>query len=262
MNQNFTLKIFLPLLLILGSFFDGQAQCQFNAVGIPGPTLITASGTANRSGVAWNPNFNLYYSVNAGSGSYPIETYPDSGGVSLASPASGISFRGLWWNSSTSQLEGNGHGSTGLRDQDLDPITGYALGTGTIIYSGQNQPNSQSCGDLDYHTDEVIYYDNGSIYRYSRANGTSLGNYTLNNMPSPTTDILDYGVIYTGCLGHEIGIYDHVDQMVLLFDKATGNFADSVPLPASAPQPQSFGLSFANDFVWVFDGTARIWYIV
>lgn len=236
------------------------AQCGFLATATEGLTLQTASGTDNRSGVAWNPAFDLYYSVNAGSGAYPIETFLAAGGAAVSSPAGGISFRGLWWNSALGQLEGNGHGTTGLRVQDLDAVTGYALGTGTIVYAGQNQPNSQSCGDLDYDADEVIYYDNGSIYRYARSNGAALGNYPLTNNPGNLADILDYGVVYTGCAGAEIGIYDHTNRRVYFFDKSDGDYSTTVQLPATAPQPPSFGFSLANDMIWVFDGPTRVWH--
>ena len=124
----------------------------------------------------------------------------------------------------------------------------------------RTSPTPQSCGDLDYHSNEVIYYDNGSIYRYARSNGATLGNYALNNNPGNLTDITDYGVIYTGCTGNEIGIYDYTNRRVYLFDKATGNWSTTVQLPGTAPQPPSFGISWANDMIWIFDGTTRIWH--
>lgn len=255
-------KITLLLISAVGFALQSSAQtCTLLDTAVQTPIVLnTVSGTDNRSGVAWNPIDSLYYSVNAGSGTYPIETYDAGGGASVASVAAGISFRGLWWNAALDQLEGNGHGTTGWRNQDLDAITGYGLGTGTAIYSGQLQPNTQSCGDLDYDANEVIFYDNGLIYRYDRATGASISNYALNNMPVSTADITDYGVVYTGCVGQEIGIYDYTNMRLLLFDKATGDFADSVQLPAGAPQIPSFGMSFANDLFWLYDGPADVWY--
>lgn len=254
-------KITLLLISLAGFTLQSTAQtCSLLDTAIQTPIVLnTVSGTDNRSGVAWNPIDSLYYSVNAGSGSYPIETYNATGGASVASVAAGISFRGLWWNSALSQLEGNGHGTTGWRDQDLDPVTGYGLGTGTAIFTGQLQPNTQSCGDLDYDANEVIFYDNGSIYRYDRATGTSISNYALTNMPVTTADITDYGVVYTGCTGQEIGIYDYTNQRLYLFDKATGDYAATIQLPAGAPQVPSFGMSFANDMFWLYDGPNDVW---
>ncbi len=254
-------KTTLLLISFAGFALQSSAQtCALLDTAVQTPIVLnTVSGTTNRSGVAWNPIDSLYYSVNAGSGSYPIETYDATGGASVASVAAGISFRGLWWNSALNQLEGNGHGTTGWRNQDLDPVTGYALGTGTPLFTGQLQPGTQSCGDLDYDANEVIYYDNGSIYRYDRATGTSISNYALNNMPVSTADITDYGVIYTGCVGQEIGIYDYTNQRLHLFDKATGDSSATVQLPASAPQNPSFGMSFANDLFWLYDGPNAVW---
>lgn len=60
-------------------------------------------------------------------------------------------------------------------------------------------------------------------------------------------------MVYTGCTGHEIGIYDHVNQRLLFVNKATGEYSGFCQLPASAPQRTTFGVSYANNLFWLFN---------
>ena len=231
----------------------GSSQCIADEVTAPSLTLFTTvqEGTNNRSGVVFNPLLGRYYSVNAGSSGYPLETY-DEGGTLLNSVASGFDYRGAWWNPALSQFEGNGFDNAGIFVQNIDPVTGYALGTGTVVLNAA-QPNAQSVGDLDTDADEIIYYSEGAIHRYARASNVFLGTYPITGLPVPTSSLNSNSVVYTGCPGSEIGVYDHENRRVLFVNKTTGAFSAQCQLPLNAPPRSTFGMSFANGLFWLFD---------
>jgi hypothetical protein len=139
----------------------------------------------------------------------------------------------------------------------LEAGTAYPTGTGVVVFTGA-QPNAQSIGALDYDSNEIIYFDQGYIHRYNRNTNQFLGQYLIGNLPVELTDINNNSVVYTGCAGHEIGLYDYVNRRVLFVDKTTGKYSGASQLPGSAPQRSSFGMSYANDLFWLFD--AGNWY--
>jgi gliding motility-associated-like protein len=254
--------------LLLLSFLGGwittsslQAQnqcCQPLENAEPGIsyTFILSDGT-NASGVAYNPNFDLYYALIAGNPDYPLETFaPD--GTPLFQTETGFDSRGLWWNPNLGQLEANGFNAFGLHRFDLD-ANGFALNTGVDVFTGMNQPDMQSCGDLDYDANEILYYDDGMIYRYDREDNSFLGSYALTGIPVPLTDINSTTVIYTGCPEHEIGILDYVNKRVYFFDKSDGSFTFTSQLPEITVTNNSFRFSFANNHVWLYDVATRSW---
>lgn len=251
-----TLLILLPLFLLIACDKE-ENNDPGGSVGIltdavQGLSLNASSaGTNNRSGLVFNPNANLYYSVNAGSASYPVDTYDETGTL-VSSPAQGFDYRGAWWNPSADQFEGNGFGSEGLFVHTLNSGDAYPTGSGAIIFTA-NQPSSQSVGDLDYDANEIIYYSDGFIHRYSRADNGFLGNYQIIGLPVGTSDINSNSVVYTGETGAEIGVYDHVNQRLLLIDKSDGTYVGASQLPGSATQRTSFGMSYANDLLWLYD---------
>ncbi len=230
----------------------GSSQCIADEVTGPALTMNTTilEGTDNRSGVVFNPLLGRYYSVNAGSSVYPLETF-DAGGTLLASVGAGFDYRGAWWNPALSQFEGNGFDVSGIFVQNIDPVSGYALGTGTVILNAA-QPNAQSVGDLDIDADEIIYYSEGAIHRYARASNVFLGILPITGLPVPTSSLNSNSVVHTGCPGREIGVYDFVNRRVLFINKVTGAFSSHCQLPLNAPPRASFGMSFANGLFWLF----------
>lgn len=161
------------LLSFLGSWmalFSLQAQpqcCKLLENAEPGITytFILSDGT-NASGVAYIPDFDIYYALIAGASDFPLETFaPDA--TPLFQTETGFDSRGLWWNSNLGQLEANGFNAFGIHRFDLD-ANGYALSTGVDVFTGMNQPDMQSCGGLDYDANEILHYDDGMVYRYDR----------------------------------------------------------------------------------------------
>jgi hypothetical protein len=248
-----------PLLLLIAcsSSYQAAAQCSPLTNAVADITLVASGiGTDNRSGVAYNPEKQLYYSVNAGSPGYPLDTYNAAGDL-LVSTEQGFDYRGAWWNPSTAQFEGNGYDVLGIFVQTIDGVTGYPTGGGTTLFAGA-QPDVQSVGALDTDANEIIYYNQGMIHRYSRATNAFLGSYTISNLPVSAADINSNTVVYTGCAGHEMGIYDFTNRALLFIDKTTGSYVSSCQLPLDAPQRGSFGMSFTNATLWLFE--VNTWY--
>ena len=218
----------------------------------PGITLPNAP--TNQAGVAYNPDKKLYYAVRAGSSGYLLYTYDESGNQ-VAENTAGFDFRGLWWNPNNSSLEGNSYNGQGYRSVDLD-ANGYALSTGATDPVSNYQPDLQSQGDYDYDLDEVIYCDNNTIYRTSRATGLLIDDIAVTGLPANTINTTFVG--YTGISGGEVLIYDYVNKAVYFIDKTTGAYSWSVQLPSSAPGQASYNTSYANSHIWITDGS--VWH--
>jgi hypothetical protein len=220
-------------------------------------TLPCSGGTGNRSGIAYNPNQQLYYSVNAGSSGYQIETF-DAMGNPVSSTTQGFDYRGCWWNPNTNTLEGNGFSSNGIWIQNLDGSF-YPLSTGTVDLPGVSGPNSQSCADYDYMDDEILYHNSGTIYRYSRASHTLISSNTISGLPVPASNLNYTSVAYTGIPGMEIGVYDYITKAFYFIDKSTGAYQYTCTLPGSAPGQNYLKMGFENEYVWIYDGS-QTWY--
>ena len=219
-------------------------------------TLQCVSGTANRAGIAYNPNQQYYYSVNAGANSYPIETFSNTG-TPLASIASGYSYRGFWWNPNTSTAEGKVYSSTGIGQQYLDPSS-FPAGNGVIIAPGSG-PDIQSCGDYDWVDDEVLYYFSGSIYRYNRLPHTVISSTPVTGLPVAISNLNTNTAAYTNIPGMEIGLYDYVTKALYFINKATGAYVGTCQLPFTAPAASAFQMGFENDHLWLFNTSSYQW---
>lgn len=251
-------KVFCLVLIAL-FFQNANSQCTLYANAVPGLTLTHVStNCSNNSGVAYNPILGLYYGVRAGNTGFPLETW-DAAGNPLYQTTAGFDWRGMWWNPALNQLEGNGYNTYGMWNTNLNG-SGYALNTGANIFTGMNQPNSQSCGDLDYDANEVLYYYNGMIYRRSRATNASLGSYAITGTPVAIGNLNWTTLMYTGCPGMEIALLDYVNRRVYLYDKSTGAYAGMSQLPGTAVTNNGFRTSWANGYVWLFNLGDRTWY--
>ena len=222
------------------------------------PTIVLNSPAGcTPMDIAYNPLLSLYYSVGGGSSSCNIKTFSSTGALLFNQSNSGHDWRGIWWNPATSKLEGNacaGCPANGIRIQDLNG-SGYAINTGTTVLP-PNQPNFQSQGDLDYANNEIIYYDNGIIYRKDRATGANLPNVNITGLPVPLSNLNPYLVGYSGNTGAEYMVYDWVVKAVYFISKASGAFVAKSQLPASTPSTGGFyQVGFANSQVWVNNGS-------
>ncbi len=253
-------KVYATLVLMC-LFLSGHVfgQCNLLPNAIPGIILdYQSTNLLNCSGVGYNPIRARYYGVRAGNPGFPLETWSATG-TQLYTTTAGFDWRGMWWNPNTNQLEGNGYSGSGMWRANLDG-NGYALNTGASIFTGMAQPDAQSCGDYDPVANEVIYYFNGRIYRYSRATNAAISNYLLVGCPVGLGNLNSTTVVYTGCAGREIGILDYVLKRLYLFQKNTGIYQGMCQLPGTAVTSASFRTSWANGYLWLFDLGTGNWF--
>jgi hypothetical protein len=236
--------------------YDIQAQTANTSAALD-ITLQCAGGTGNRTGIAYNPNQNLYYSVNAGAGSYPIETFT-SAGVQVATVSQGFDYRGAWWNPNTNVLEGNGYASTGITVQNLD-ANFYALGSGTNVIPNVAGPDAQSSGNYDWNSNQIIHYLGGNIYKYGRAAHNLVSTLAITGLPVPFSNINSNSIAYTGVPGMEIGIYDHVNKAFYFINKTSGEYIMTCQLPLTAPAANIFKMGYANGRLWLYNATTSQW---
>ncbi len=215
-------------------------------------TLTTSGGTSNRSGISYNPNQQLYYSVNAGNSSYPIETFDGNGNL-VASTSQGFDYRGAWWNPNTNQLEGNGYSSLGIWTQNLD-ANFFAIGSGTNTVPSTSGPDAQSCGDYDPIDDEILYYNAGIIYRHARSTNTVVSSVSVTGLPVATNNLNWNTIAYTGIPGAEAGLYDYVNKAFYFVNKTTGAFVATCQLPGTAPAADYLKMGFENEYLWLYNG--------
>src|SRR5436190_10590679 len=240
-----------------------DAQCVPLSSTVAGPVMVASiglGGTDNRSGIAYNPDADLYYSVDAGSAGYPVDTY-DGGFNLIDSVVQAYDYRGAWWNAGTGQFEGNGYNGMGIFVQDLQVGNAHPMGAGAIVLASA-QPESQSCGVHDPVSDEVVYYYDGGIHHYSRLSGALLGSATITGLPVTTASINTSSIAFIGCPGHEYGIYDFTDRRLLFIDRTTNSYTGFCQLPIDAPARSFLGMAYANGRLWLFEQNAWHGYVI
>lgn len=203
--------------------------------------------------VTYNPLKNVYYWNAGGFASNPVATYSANGGNTIAVGMGNQDWRGLWWNSNSNALEGNCFNSIGIFSVSTDPISGYAL-NGSNIIASNNQPGTQSGGQYDATTDQVIYYNSLNIYKYSRSTGNLLSIVPITGLPGGFGSLNSNG-FYTGINGMEYAIYDYTNRRAYFINYNTGVYISTVQFPLSAGAPSSFGVSYANGLFFIYDNT-------
>lgn len=255
--KNFNLKVATLSLAFGIGISASNAQCTINPVAEE--DVILDGINVDHSGIAvgYNPDEQLYYAGDGGGTYGNLITFNNTGLEVAAGIFCGYDFRGVWWNPNTSELEANSYASVGIRECDLD-ASEYALNTGEIILPS-GQPNIQSQGDYDWDADEIIYYFNGEIYRYSHVTGAFITSYPITGLPVPTGNLSQHTIGYTGCAGQEIVVYDLVLQAAYTINKSTGAYVATSEMPDDAVTPGVwFNVSFANGQVFIRSGND--WY--
>lgn len=252
-------KIYLLIVAVVSMPVISQAQCTFAVLAAAsGDTLHCVAGDANKTVVAYNPVDQIYYSVDAG-GSVP-EEYFDASGTSLGTSAN-ADWRGLWWNATENLVEGNAWDDAFIGDS----LTASGFLGGGLYYPFMDvtsAPFNQCAGVLDDDANTILYYYNDTLWGESRANLADITPVPLTGLPS-FANIVRATLVYTGCPGHEVGLYNHITKTLLLFNKLTGALTDSVNLPSDAPgnltADHYWGIAFANDLFWVYDASSNKW---
>ncbi len=209
----------------------------------------------NSCAVVWNSDKHVYYAVIAGNADYPLETFSQSGNLQY-NGTTGVDVRGLWYNSKSAKLEGNGAGDVGFFAYSLN-ASGEPRDA-EIVLSGQHQPDFQSVGAFDSGKQMIYYYIDGSIKTYKRKSGKESKSFDLKNIPSGTSSLNGTTVVFTGRKGEELGVLDYENQKVYLCD-LKGNYKASVSFPSNAVTSDMFRFSFANGKIWLYDVDSRSW---
>lgn len=236
-----------------------NAQCGYVSEAIlSGDTLHCSGDFGYENSVTFHPQFELYYTLNSGSGA--AEEIFDIDG-NLLGNASNVDWRGMWHNPTNNTIEGNVWGSYLQIDNLLS--NGFLGGTVTGV-TNLTPPDNQAIGAYDFDNNEVLYYLSGMIFGENRTTGVDIPTLTLLNNPSPISDIVSLTMIYTGCAGKEIGLYDRNLNRLLFFNKVNGEFAGMVNMPAGTPTLVVDGITggkfaFANDRVWLHFESISKW---
>ncbi len=155
-------------------------------------------------------------------------------------------------------MEGNSYHNAGIWIQNLD-VNYHAASGGVYSVPGVNGPNSQNLADYDPIDDEIVYYNNGKIYRYTRTTHTPIDTVDITGLPVPLAYININAIAYTGIPDMEVGIYNFVDKIFYYISKTTGVVKGYCPLPVSAPFVNSYYMGFANNLLWLYDLDSSQW---
>jgi len=240
-------RIILALLCILFSGGRTKAQTTISAYD------ITLAGSNTAMSVAWHPAYSRYYASSGGGSDSPVTTFSSTGSL-LSTTTHNFDNRGFWYNASNSRIEGTSYG-TG--DYGYYPLDGSGTPNGNVsLYGYSGTPGDQSGGIRNANNGEILFYTGTSyFYRYNTS-GTQLGIVNI-TVPGGAT-FNNSHMIYTGISGQEVGFYDYTNRRVYLYSIAGGSYSYYYSLPASAPNPGSFGFAYANGrFFLASNGT---WY--
>ncbi len=212
----------------------------------------------NGMAVTYNANKKIYYAALGGSANFPIEVF-DKTGKRISGNEAGADVRGMWWNTSTKQLECNTYGrsSTSFIAFNLDENNGIE-GTTNKITKRDIQPSLHSVGAYDFNNKLILFYNNGKLYKVNRSNFEKIGSTKL-KLPVDRDYINSTTIIYTGFPKKDVGVLDYENKKVYLFNSNTGEHTHTVTLPQNAVTKSMFWFSYANGYVWLYDKRSRSW---
>ncbi|MFA7381532.1 MAG: T9SS type A sorting domain-containing protein [Bacteroidia bacterium] len=234
-------------------------------LGIPKDTATQTSlylncsgGGQNRTAVAYDGTNGRYYSSEGGSNGLKLETFNTSGTL-LNTGSTDYDHRGLWYNTGTGQLEGNGYNTAGVRKLTLNGSF-YATGASTSIYSTNNTSYINACASFDADSNEMVYSAGGAgtgFRRVSRSSNGTVSNVTLSGTPSGSS-INSFTVMYTGVSGYEYAQFDYAKGR-LLFYTTTGAYTGLCNLPLGTTKPSTVAIYYCNNLFWIFNSTTTKW---
>jgi hypothetical protein len=262
------MKKFIATALVLATLFTTSVNAQVEKKLAKTLELVVArKGGANGASVTWHPEQKKYYAAMAGNTAFFLGVY-DAKGTLLSSEDLSTQFdiRGIWYNSATRTIQMNGYSDNGWAEYVLDE-RGFPSDI-KVLYHDMFQPFEQSAGTFN-KKDDLVYFlnEDGNIDVYeldgalyldeielklgatkqsgeSYSNAAVIGKY---NLSTP---------IYTG---DKIGLLNHKDRQVELYDTETGYMTHKLILPTEASVPDFLNFAYCNGIYWLFDTTARIW---
>lgn len=215
-------------------------------------------GGTNSAGLAWHPVQKKYYAVFAGNENFPMAVFDEYGNSSSTRKMSTLQdMRGLWYNTSTRSLEGNGAGDKGYFRYLLD---GNGLPAGISgIHSRTAQPDFQSAGTFDPKGKQVICFNGKAVFGYHAKTGALKFTTNLKLQGNSYDDYNSTSVITVPSRKGQAGILNVRTKSVEFYHMKKGHFTGSLQLPDSAPVADLFGFAWANGYYWIFDVDNRTW---
>ncbi|MET0394852.1 MAG: hypothetical protein ABW019_17035 [Chitinophagaceae bacterium] len=262
-------KISALLLMAALSAMTVQAQLEKKQLKQTLTLKMPGESGSNGAAVAWHPVLKKYYASMAGNASFPMGVFDLAGRLQSDEELEALfDIRGLWYNSDTKTLQMNGYNDFGWAEYELDK-KGFPEDV-TVLREGMNQPNAQAAGAYNARAGKIYFFnsDEGNIEIYDLATSSyeDAIDLTLGRAAGKSgdnSDVLDeYNsstVIYTGLPKAEIGLFNHEDQVIELYDIKTGYLTRKFTLPADAPAPEMLNFAYANGIYWLFDKTERTW---
>jgi hypothetical protein len=167
----------------------------------------------------------------------------------------------------------NGYSSFGWAEYKLNS-KGFP-DTVRVLFEGSNQPGDQSVGAFN-PARKVVYFfnDEGNLDAYTLANGKFLESVELalgrTKKDDDETDAAlggnydvmdDYNpsIVFTGTPGAEIGILNHTEKQIELYNLKDGHLVRKLSIPEEAPVESFLNFSYCNGIWWLFDRDARTW---
>jgi hypothetical protein len=259
MKTNKTIcAIAIMCIMILQMQYAVQAQAPAMGAGADVKYKIVQPDGTNASAVTWIPGSQQYVTVIAGNDDFPMEGFNPAGSNTFATRA-GFDFRGIWFNPGTGAIEGNCAGELGWQSMRME--SGRVVSAGSEIAFGQNQPDFQSVGAFATDKKQIAFLDlpNAQLVLHKRTKPAKMKTLALDLSGNSRSDINQYTVGYTGHKGYEFVLLNSGTGNLLFFNRS-GELTATLKLPADAPLNNPFGFSFANDRVFLYDKTDRIWF--
>jgi hypothetical protein len=222
--------------------------------------------------VIWHPLQKKYYAAMAGNALYPLAIFNETGKrISADSLKCRQDTRGLWYNSSTKEIQGNCYSNYGWFKFTLNQ-TGMVTGS-KIFLDGMNQPEEQSVGTFHSLSNEVLFLSQGKVFKYNSKDGkvndsipihwgikkdslsTGIAGESLGTPESYNST----SVIYTGILNAELGFLNTVEDQIELYSYATGYLTKVLKLPEDIIPEAMFNFAFCNNTYWLFNMDERVW---
>ncbi len=250
-------KISIITLLILLRFITSNAQTPLANTVHDVVLTTTTEFQSVKTGVAYNPNLNLYYGNAAGVSSYMFETF-NASGTSVSAVVGNVDMRGLWWNPLLNQLELNGYGASGVHQKVLN-VNGYATAANVVIHNPNTTPDWQANAHYDWVNNHFIYMSSGVIARVSRATNTTVSTNVITGLPTGTT-LTNWAIGYTGVPGYEIILYSTSNKKAILVNGATHAYSGETQLPATALSTSQYNVGYANRRLFLYNTSDYKWY--
>lgn len=251
--------LFLSFLTLSLSAQSGTTLIKRLSLVMPGET------GSNGASMVWNPTTKKYYCAFAGNSAFPLAVFNATGKqVSDDDLECMFDIRGLWYNPSSRQIEGNGFNDYGWNQFELDD-EGIPVDSKNLI-AGMHQPDKQSVGAFDndrkqvffLHEGRIVYYKNG---KEDRSIDLELGDEGVKAANDADMHIYNYNstACYTGIKGGEYALLN-INQLRIELYNRKGKMTGTLALPDDAPVNDLFNFAFTNGAFWLFDKDERTWY--